>query len=88
MGVTQGQATTDAFAMSLPSGVQAVWDLAQALSSGRLARAALRSRSLVRELRQRRFDIVIDAQGRVAGKFEGIIAMDEVDDVLAQVLEG
>jgi hypothetical protein len=31
---------------------------------------------------------VIDAQGRVAGKFEGIIAMDEVEDVLAQVLEG
>jgi lipopolysaccharide heptosyltransferase I len=38
-------------------------DLARALSTGRLARAALRSRSLVRELRQRRFDIVIDAQG-------------------------
>jgi hypothetical protein len=31
---------------------------------------------------------VIDAQGRVAGKFEGIIAMDEVEDVLAQLLEG
>ncbi len=31
---------------------------------------------------------VIDAQGRVAGKFEGIIAMDEVEDVLAHVLEG
>jgi hypothetical protein len=31
---------------------------------------------------------VIDRQGTVAGKFEGIIAMDEVDDVLAQVLEG
>jgi len=31
---------------------------------------------------------VIDRQGMVAGKFEGIIAMDEVEDVLAQVLEG
>jgi hypothetical protein len=31
---------------------------------------------------------VIDAQGMVAGKFEGIIAMDEVEDILAQVLEG
>ena len=31
---------------------------------------------------------VIDRQGRVAGKFEGIIAMDEVEDILAQVLEG
>jgi len=31
---------------------------------------------------------VIDAQGKVAGKFEGIIAMDEVEAVLAQVLEG
>ena len=38
-------------------------DLARALSSGRLARVALRSRSVVRELRRRRFDIVLDAQG-------------------------
>jgi heptosyltransferase-1 len=38
-------------------------DLAQALASGRLGRAALRSRTLIRELRRRRFDIVLDAQG-------------------------
>ena len=31
---------------------------------------------------------VIDAEGKVAGKFEGIIALDEVEDVLAQVLGG
>lgn len=31
---------------------------------------------------------VVDAQGKVAGKFEGIIALDEVEDVLAQALEG
>lgn len=31
---------------------------------------------------------VIDRQGKVAGKFEDIIAVDEVEDVLAQVLEG
>jgi hypothetical protein len=31
---------------------------------------------------------VIDRQGMLAGKFEGIIAMDEVEDILAQALEG
>jgi hypothetical protein len=32
--------------------------------------------------------LVIDAQSNVAGKFEGVIALDEAEDVLAQVLEG
>jgi hypothetical protein len=31
---------------------------------------------------------VIDAQGKVAGKFEDIVARNEVEDVLTQVLEG
>jgi hypothetical protein len=31
---------------------------------------------------------VVDAQGKVAGKFEDIIARDEVENVLAQTLEG
>jgi hypothetical protein len=31
---------------------------------------------------------VIDAQGRIVGKFEGIIALDEVETVLVRVLEG
>lgn len=31
---------------------------------------------------------VIDREGKVAAKFEGIIALDEVEDVLAQVLGG
>jgi hypothetical protein len=31
---------------------------------------------------------VVDGQGRVAGKFEGIIALDEVESVLTRVLEG
>lgn len=31
---------------------------------------------------------VIDTRGKIAGKFEGIVAADEVEDVLAQVLEG
>jgi len=31
---------------------------------------------------------VIDAQGNVAGKFEGVTAVHEVEDVLARVLEG
>jgi hypothetical protein len=31
---------------------------------------------------------VVDAQGKVAGKFEGIIALDEVESVLTRVLKG
>ncbi len=39
-------------------------------------------------LRTEPWVFVIDAEGKVAGKFEGIVALDEVEDVLAQVLGG
>jgi hypothetical protein len=39
-------------------------------------------------LRTEPWVFVIDRQGKVAAKFEGIIALDEVESVLARVLEG